>query len=133
IDEERLRLAGAGHQHAIAVKDASASRVQDLSLMLLSLGALDGLLAAIRLQKCDACGERDESATNDGENKRRADGGKSGHRISLQSEHSSAKGGGELKSFSFYTPQKSPSHFHLSKQFVAAQSKMCRNGPKDCS
>ena len=39
IDEERLRLHGAGHQHAVGVEDAAAAGCEGFGLMLLTLGA----------------------------------------------------------------------------------------------
>ena len=49
IDEQRRRLHGSGHQHAVAVVNTAAARHERLALMLLPFRAADRLLAAVSL------------------------------------------------------------------------------------
>src|SRR5205823_5616279 len=65
IDEQRLALHRAGHQHAVAIKDAAAAAGENLVLMLLPIGFLNRPLAAIGLKEGDSSDQRDQQSADD--------------------------------------------------------------------
>ncbi len=59
IDEERARLDRSGKHKTVSVKNGPAAGLERLDLMLLPIGAGNGLLASDRLKIGDAADQRD--------------------------------------------------------------------------